>query len=132
MPATLVVQCADLVRRCWTRAHLLGVADLPRGCASHVITDSQSTTGRTLIDGATTIMVNSTAMVKPDRLPAFVRDLATEAKRQGVTASALSRNAKVPLGTAQRLMAGDLNPTASTVESIAKALGVVVRMERKK
>lgn len=76
-------------------------------------------------------MVQSVGMVKPDRLPAFVRDLAAEAKRQGITASALSRSAKVPLGTAQRLLAGDLNPTASTVEQIARALGLVVKVERK-
>lgn len=68
-------------------------------------------------------------MTRPDRLPAFLRDLVAEAKRQGITASALSRKAEVPLGTAQRLMAGDLNPTASTLAAIAKALGRTIRIE---
>lgn len=37
----------------------------------------------------------------------------------------------VTLRTAQRLLADDLNPTASTGEVIAKALEVNIRIERK-
>lgn len=70
-------------------------------------------------------------MVKPEKLPAFVKELMAAAKRDGVTAYRLAKDAMVPLSSAQRFLAGDLNPTASTIESIAKALGMVVKVERK-
>lgn len=70
-------------------------------------------------------------MVRPDRLPAFIKELAAIAKRDGVTGYRLAKDAGIQLATAQRFLAGDLNPTASTVEAIAKALGVAIKVERK-
>lgn len=71
-------------------------------------------------------------MVKPEKLPPFVKELMATAKRDAVTAYRLAKDAGVPLSSAQRFLAGDLNPTASTVEAIAKALGMVVRVEAKR
>ena len=71
------------------------------------------------------------AWVRPDKLPAFIKELVAVAKRDGVTGYRLAKDADIQLATAQRFLASDLNPTASTVESIAKALGMVVKVERK-
>ena len=69
------------------------------------------------------------AMVKPDRLPPFVRSLIGEAKRQDCTAYRLMRDNVMSASAATRFLAGDLNPTASTCEAIAKALGVTITIE---
>ena len=69
-------------------------------------------------------------MVKPDKIPALAKAMKSEANRQERTAYWLKQNAGIPLSTAQRLLAGDLNPTASTVEAVAKALGLAIRVER--
>jgi transcriptional regulator with XRE-family HTH domain len=70
-------------------------------------------------------------MVRPDKMPPFVRELTSEAKRQRLTGYKLAKDAGIPLSTAQRFLAGNLNPTASTLESIARSLGVAIRVERK-
>lgn len=70
-------------------------------------------------------------MVKPQKIPAFVRELAAEAKRQGMTAYALRKESGIPIATAHRFMTGDLNPTASTIETIANALGLTVTFKRR-
>lgn len=65
-------------------------------------------------------------MVKPDRLPPFVRALIAEAKRQDCTAYRLMRDKVMSASAATRFLAGDLNPTASTCEAIAQALGMTI------
>jgi predicted transcriptional regulator len=77
-------------------------------------------------------MIYAIAMVRPNKLPSFVKELLAEAKRQDVTAYRLAKDAGVPLATAHRLLAGDLNPTASTLEAIAKALGVAIKVDKPK
>ncbi|HAT10363.1 MAG TPA: hypothetical protein DCS97_07165 [Planctomycetes bacterium] len=69
-------------------------------------------------------------MVKPDRSAAFVRTLVSEARKQGVSAYRLKQDGVLSLSQAQRFLAGDLNPTASTCEAIAKALGVVIEVRQ--
>ena len=69
-------------------------------------------------------------MVKPDKIPALARALTAEAARQRRTAYWLKQESGISLSTAQRLLAGDLNPTASTVEAVAKALGMVIKVEK--
>jgi DNA-binding phage protein len=70
-------------------------------------------------------------MAKPRKIPAFVRELAAEARRQGMTAYALQKESGVPIATAHRLMAGDLNPTASTIAAVATALGLTITFQRR-
>lgn len=65
-------------------------------------------------------------MVKPDKLPAFVRTLIATAHEQGLTSYKLKRDGVMSLSAAQRFLAGDLNPTASTCEAIAQALGMTI------
>jgi len=62
-------------------------------------------------------------MVKPDKTPLFVRSVVTEARRQGWTAYRISQESGIPVSTARRLLGGELNPTASTIDAVAKALG---------
>ena len=69
-------------------------------------------------------------MVKPKKIPHLAKTLSQEASKQGRTAYWLKQEAGIPLATAQRLLAGDLNPTASTVEAVAKALGLVIKVEK--
>ncbi len=69
-------------------------------------------------------------MVKPDSLPPFVREIMAEAKRQGWTAYRFKRDGVMSLSAAQRFLAGDLNPTASTCEAVAKALGLVIEARK--
>ena len=69
-------------------------------------------------------------MVKPDKIPLLAKSLQAEAARQGRTAYWLKHTAGISLFTAQRLLAGDLNPTASTIENVAKVLGLTVKVER--
>ena len=70
------------------------------------------------------------AMVKPDKIPQLAKALMTEASRQERTAYWLSRASGISLSCAQRLLAGDLNPTATTIEAVAKALGLAIRVEK--
>ncbi len=70
------------------------------------------------------------SMVKPDKIPAFVRLLAAEAKRQGWTAYRIKQESGIPVSTAARLLAGDLNPTAATCDALAKALGLVIEVRK--
>jgi predicted transcriptional regulator len=48
-----------------------------------------------------------------------------------MTAYALRKEAGIPIATAHRLMTGDLNPTASTIDAIAKALGLSITFQRR-
>ncbi len=54
-----------------------------------------------------------------------------EAKRQGLSGYALAKLAGVPLRTAQRFMAGDVNVSAATAEAFAAVLGLELRKVRK-
>ena len=69
-------------------------------------------------------------MVKPDKLPPFVRALVAEAKRQEWTTYRFKHAGVMSASAALRFLAGDLNPTASTCEAIAKALGLTITLER--
>ena len=69
-------------------------------------------------------------MVKPDRLPPFVRALVAEAKRQDFTAYRLMRDKVMSASAATRFLAGDLNPTAATCEAIAQALGMTIELRQ--
>ncbi len=71
-------------------------------------------------------------MVKPDKIPALAKALRLEANNQERSAYWLKQNAGIPLSTAQRLLAGDLNPTASTVETVAEALGLSIEVKKTK
>ena len=70
-------------------------------------------------------------MPKPQKIPIFIRELAAEAKRQGMTAYSLHKDSGVPIATAHRFMIGNLNPTASTIHTIAKTLGLTVTFQRR-
>ena len=72
------------------------------------------------------------AMVKPEKNAAHVSQLIAEANRREWSPYKLKAEAGVTLRTAQRFLAGDLNPTASTVEAIALALGMRIKAEAKK
>lgn len=78
----------------------------------------------------TIIMVYSDGMTKPKKSATFIRPIIAEAKRRGWTAYRLKLAAGIPLSTAQRLLANDLNPTASTVEAVAKALGLTITVAK--
>ena len=71
-----------------------------------------------------------TSMVKPDKTPQLAKALMEEASRQERTAYWLSRASGISLSCAQRLLAGDLNPTATTVEAVAAALGLTIKVEK--
>ena len=78
----------------------------------------------------TVIVVHAAMMVKPDKIPALAKALTAEAHKQGRTSYWLKQESGIPLSTAQRLLAGDLNPTASTIEAVAKALGLTIKVEK--
>lgn len=69
-------------------------------------------------------------MVKPDKTPVLVKILQAEANRQGRTAYWIKQASGISLYTAQKLLAGELNPTAATVEAVAKALGLTIKVEK--
>jgi DNA-binding phage protein len=63
-----------------------------------------------------------------DRLSPVLRAIQAEAKRQKVTAYRLAQLTGLRVDTTTRLLAGKGNPTLSTVEQVAKALGLQVRV----
>jgi DNA-binding phage protein len=56
--------------------------------------------------------------------------LQQEAQHRGLTAYAIAKDCGLPISTVQRALDGKTSPTLSTVEAIAKALGIRVRVER--
>ena len=68
-------------------------------------------------------MPGRTAPTKPG--PTY-RAILAEVKRQGVTGYALAKRAELPLSTMQRFLSGEGSPTITSIEAVAKALGMAI------
>jgi DNA-binding phage protein len=66
----------------------------------------------------------------PKTISPIVAAIQREAKRQGLTGYSLRKATNLPLRTVQRFLRAEGSPTLATVETIAKAVGVVLRAER--
>lgn len=69
-------------------------------------------------------------MLMPTETSPTVVALQKEAKRQAVTAYHLAKVTGLRVYTVQRVLAGEGSPTISTVERVADALGLRIRVER--
>jgi hypothetical protein len=69
-------------------------------------------------------------MVKPDKLPPFVRALIAEAKRQEWTGYRFKVAGVMSASAAGRFLRGELNPTAATCHDIALALGLTITVQK--
>ena len=72
-------------------------------------------------------MTGRAAPSKPSNLHAAVL---VEAKRQKITGYALQKATALPLSTIQRFLAAEVSPTVATVEAVAKALGLAIKVEK--
>ena len=68
----------------------------------------------------------------PTKLSPVMRSLQAEAKRQEVTAYAIAKHTGIAVNTIRRMLMGEGSPTLATVESVATALGMVVKVEGKR
>jgi len=66
----------------------------------------------------------------PERTSPVVRVIQAEAKQRGTTAYGLAKTTGLRVDTTTRLLAGKGNPTLATLEVVAKAMGLRLRMER--
>ncbi|MBA3698875.1 MAG: helix-turn-helix transcriptional regulator [Planctomycetes bacterium] len=57
--------------------------------------------------------------------------LAREAKRLGLTAYAIAKTSELPVSTVQRALDGLTSPTLVTVEAVADALGMEIKVQRR-
>lgn len=60
------------------------------------------------------------------QVSAVVITLQHEARRRGLTAYRLSKDTGLRIDTMQRLLAGKGSPTISTLESVARVMGMVI------
>lgn len=70
-----------------------------------------------------------TKPIPPRKISAALKVLAAEAKRRGLTAYALAKQTGLGINTIQRALDGEVSPSLATLEAIAKALGMVVKVE---
>jgi len=62
----------------------------------------------------------------------LVEAIRAEMKRQGISGYRLAKDAGIRAYTVQRLIAGTGSPTLATLEAVAKALGLVLSLNRLK
>lgn len=65
------------------------------------------------------------------KISPIVAMLAQEAKRQNLTAYGLAATTGLSIPTITRVLTGTASPTLASIEVIAKALGMVVKLERR-
>ena len=73
-------------------------------------------------------MSGRAAPSEPSKLHA---EVLKEARRQKSTGYGLQKATGLPLSTVQRFLAAEVSPTVATLEAVAKALGLVVKVETK-
>lgn len=66
----------------------------------------------------------------PGRLSPVLLAIRKESVKQGKTAYALAKATEHSVSSMQRLLAGEVSPSLSTVEAVAKALGLTITVER--
>lgn len=64
----------------------------------------------------------------PVRLSPVVRAIRDEVKRKDLTAYAIAQMTKLNVTTVSRALSGEVSPTINTVETVAKALGLVIEV----
>jgi DNA-binding phage protein len=67
----------------------------------------------------------------PKKISQAMATLAAAAEERGLTAYAIAKTCGLSIPAVQRALDGKVSPTLATVEAIAKALGMVVKVERK-
>jgi DNA-binding phage protein len=66
----------------------------------------------------------------PSQLSPTVQALQDEAKKQGKLAHVLAKECGVSLYTIQRFLTGQGSPSIDTVERVAHALGLLIKIEK--
>ena len=67
----------------------------------------------------------------PATLSSVIVALAREAKRLDLTAYAIAKTSELPVSTVQRALDGMTSPTLVTVEAVADALGMEIKVLRR-
>lgn len=76
-------------------------------------------------------MIHMTKNAPPQALSPILKKLREAAREHGLTAYALAKVTGHSISTCQRAMDGEVSPSLATVEAIAKALGHVIKLEKK-
>ena len=74
-----------------------------------------------------TMMVKNAVPLSPG--PVLLK-LRKEAEKQGLTAYALAKITGHSISTCQRVLNGEVSPSLATVEAVAKALGLAIKVEK--
>lgn len=67
----------------------------------------------------------------PKKISQIMAALAAKAQERELTAYAIAKSCGLSIPAVQRALDGKVSPTLGTVEAIAKALGMVVKVEEK-
>jgi DNA-binding phage protein len=66
----------------------------------------------------------------PSTISTLHREVLEEVRHQGATGYALAQKTGLPTSTMHRFLDGQGSPTLATVEAVAKALGLVIKVEK--
>jgi DNA-binding phage protein len=67
---------------------------------------------------------------RPDKPSEVLIKIRKEAQKQGLTAYAIAKSTGLGINTIQRMLDGVVSPSLTTLEAVAKALGMVVKIEK--